>query len=291
MRAVNLLPSDLRGTAPAAAPSAGQERAEGIGAYVVLGALALCVAMLAVYVLATNTVKQKQATLEEVTAQAHAASAETAKLKPYADFDAMAKTRVETVKGLAAARFDWEQAFRDLSRSVPSDVKLQSLSGDMGLPGTTGGGATDPLRGSISAPAISLAGCAQSQPAVARMMARLRAVDGVTRVALSKSESSANAAASATAGSTPTCSGKNPPSFSVVVFFERSAALANMAPAEANAATASTVPVPKAVSGSSGTSGTAGSAPSATPSGAADAANSASAATTASSTPNTGATP
>jgi Tfp pilus assembly protein PilN len=289
MRAVNLLPSDLRGTAPAAAPSAGQDRAEGIGAYVVLGALALCVALLATYVLATNNVKQKQADLEEVTAQAQAASAATAKLKPYADFDAMAKTRVETVKGLAAARFDWEQAFRDLSRSVPTDVKLQSLSGDMGLPGTTGGGATDPLRGSIAAPAISLAGCAQSQPAVARMMARLRAVDGVTRVALSKSESSVNTAAST--GSTPTCSGKNPPSFSVVVFFERSAALANMAPAEANAATASTVPVPKAVSGSSGTSGTAGSAPSTTPSGAADAANSASAATTASSTPNTGATP
>ena len=139
MRAVNLLPSDLRGTAPAAAPTAGPERAEGIGAYVVLGALALCVAMLATYVLATNTVKQKQADLEEVTSQAQAASAEAAKLKPYADFDAMAKTRVETVKGLAAARFDWEQAFRDLSRSVPSEVKLQSLSGDMGLPGTTGG--------------------------------------------------------------------------------------------------------------------------------------------------------
>ncbi len=290
MRAVNLLPSDLRGTAPAAAPSAGQDRAEGIGAYVVLGALALCVTMLAVYVLATNNVKQKQAELEAVTTQAQAASAATAKLKPYADFDAMAKTRVETVKGLAAARFDWEQAFRDLSRSVPTDVKLQSLSGDMGLPGTTGGGATDPLRGSISAPAISLAGCAQSQPAVARMMSRLRAVDGVTRVSLSKSESAANSAAGTT-GTAPTCAGKNPPNFSVVVFFERSAALANMAPAEANAATASTVPVPKAVSGSSSTSGTAGSAPSATPSGAADAANSASAETTASSTPNTGATP
>ena len=290
MRAVNLLPSDLRGTAPAAAPSAGQDRAEGIGAYVVLGALALCVALLATYVLATNNVKQKQADLEEVTAQAQAAASATAKLKPYADFDAMAKSRVETVKGLAAARFDWEQAFRDLSRSVPADVKLQSLTGDMGLPGTTGGGSTDPLRGSIAAPAISLAGCAKSQPAVAQMMSRLRSVDGVTRVSLSKSESAANSAASAASGSgsTPTCAGKHPPTFSVVVFFERSAALENMAPAPANAATASTLPVPKAVSGASGTTG---SAPSTTPAGAADATNSAAAATTASSTPNTGATP
>jgi Tfp pilus assembly protein PilN len=286
MRAVNLLPSDLRGTAPAAAPTAGPERAEGIGAYVVLGALALCVAMLASYVIATNNVKQKQADLEEVTAQAQAAASQTAKLKPYADFDAMAKTRVETVKGLAAARFDWEQAFRDLSRSIPSEVKLQSLSGDMGLPGTTGGGATDPLRGSISAPAISLGGCADSQQGVARMLSRLRAVDGVTRVSLSKSESAVNAQPGS--GTTQTCKGTNPPTFSVVVFFERSAALENMAPAEANAATASTVPVPKAVAGSSGTAGTA---PAGSATGAADAANSASAATTASSTPNTGATP
>jgi Tfp pilus assembly protein PilN len=286
MRAVNLLPSDLRGSAPAAAPTAGPERAEGIGAYVVLGALALCIAMLATYVLATNNVKQKQADLDEVTSQAQAASAEAAKLKPYADFDAMAKTRVETVKGLAAARFDWEQAFRDLSRSMPSEVKLQSLSGDMGLPGTTGGGATDPLRGSISAPAISLGGCADSQQGVARMLSRLRAVDGVTRVSLSKSESVGTAQSAA--GTTQTCKGKTPPTFSVVVFFERSAALENMAPPEANAATASTVPVPKAVAGSSGTTG---SAPAGSATGAADAANSASAATTASSTPNTGATP
>ena len=67
----------------------------------------------------------------------------------------MASARVETVRGLAAARFDWEQALRDLSRAVPSDVKLQNLNGDMGLPGTQAAGG-DPLRGSIQAPAITL---------------------------------------------------------------------------------------------------------------------------------------
>ena len=243
MRAVNLLPSDLRGAAPTAAPSARPEKAEGIGAYVVLGALALCVAALAVYVLATNSVKQKQTELAEVTAQADVAAQAAAKLKPYADFDSMAKARIETVRGLAAARFDWEQALRDLSRAMPADVKLQSLSGDMGLPGTNTGGGGDPLRGSIQAPAISLVGCAVSQPAVARMLSRLRAVDGVTRVSLSKSEKLD------TESGQSACSGANPPSFSAVVFFERSAALAAMAPAAADAASASTVPVPNAVSG------------------------------------------
>ena len=131
MRAVNLLPPDLRRAAASVAPAALREKAEGIGAYVVLGALALCVAALAAYVMTTNTVKQKQADLEQVTAEASAAAQEVAKLKPYADFDAMAKARVETVRGLAAARFDWEQALRELSLAMPSDAKLQGLTGDM----------------------------------------------------------------------------------------------------------------------------------------------------------------
>ena len=242
MRAVNLLPNDLRGAAPAAAPSSRpeRERVEGIGAYVLLGALALCVAMLAVYVMASNTVKQKQTDLAGVAAQATAAEKAAAKLKPYADFEAMAKARVKTVRDLAAARFDWEQALRDLSRAVPGNIKLQSLNGDMGLPGTTGSNG-DPLRGSIQAPAISLAGCAPSQSAVARLMARLRAVDGVTRVSLSKSEKSD--------GETETaCIGTNdPPQFSAVVFFERSAALKQFAPPAADAAAGPSVPVPSAV--------------------------------------------
>jgi Tfp pilus assembly protein PilN len=252
MRAVNLLPTDLRGSAPATTRRVRpeRERAEGMGAYVLLGVLALCVAMLAAYVLANNSVKQKQADLAAVAAEADATAQAAAKLKPYADFEAAAKARVETVRGLAAARFDWEQALRDLSRAVPAEVKLQALNGDMGLPGT-GGGSGNSLRGSIQAPAISLDGCANSQPGVARLMARLRAVDGVTRVSLSKSEKTGSADTGA--GSSSPCSGANPPSFSVVVFFERSAALAAIAPGAADAATASSVPVPSAVDGSANT--------------------------------------
>jgi Tfp pilus assembly protein PilN len=241
MRAVNLLPSDLRGTAPAASPSARPEPAEGIGAYVVLGALALCVALVAVYVLATNTVKQKQSDLAAITVKADATAQKVAQLKPYADFDALAKARVETVRGLAAARFDWEQALRDLSRVIPGDVKLQTINGDMGLPGTTGSGG-DPLRGSIQAPAVSLTGCAATQQAVAHLMSRLRGVDGVTRVSLSKSERPSDAGGNETSA----CVGDNPPNFSAVVFFEGSAAAAALASTGGAVDTAS-VPVPAAI--------------------------------------------
>ena len=242
MRAINLLPADLRGAAPSA-PSARPEPAQGIGAYVVLGALALCVALFAVNVLASNTVKQKQTDLADVTTQANAASQQVAQLKPYADFQALANERVKTVRDLAAARFDWEQALRDLSRVIPADVKLATLNGDMGLPGTAGSGG-DPLRGSIQAPAVSLAGCAASQASVAKLLARLRGVDGVSRVSLSKSE---RADVTAATGSAPTsaCAGENPPSFSAVVFFEGSAAAAALA--SGGAVDAATVPVPSAL--------------------------------------------
>jgi hypothetical protein len=153
MRAVNLLPSDLRGTAPKAARVAGPEPVQGIGAYVVLGVLALCVAAFAGYILTTNGIKQREADLEATKQRSAAATAKAAALKPYADFQALASTRVETVRGLAEARFDWERALRDVSRAVPADVKLSALNGDMGLPGTASSG--DPLRGSIQAPAIA----------------------------------------------------------------------------------------------------------------------------------------
>jgi hypothetical protein len=251
MRAVNLLPSDLRGAAPKPARGARPEPVQGIGAYVVLGALALCVAAFAGYVITTNGIKQREADLETVKLRTSAATAKAAALKPYADFQALASTRVETVRGLAAARFDWERALRDISHAVPADVKLAGLSGDMGLPGTAGSGG-DPLRGSIQAPAITMTGCAPTQTRVARMMARVKGVDGVTRVSLSKSEAVASSAGS-TSGESP-CSGANPATFSLVVFFERSAAIAAFG---ASGAADASVPVPNAVNQANGAAGAA----------------------------------
>ena len=112
MKAINLPPPDLRGTPKTSAPKAAAAPAEpgGIGAFVVLGALAACVVALAAYVLTTNTVKDRQAQLQAVSAQAEATTQAVNRLKPYADFQAMAETRIQTVKDLASSRFDWEQA-------------------------------------------------------------------------------------------------------------------------------------------------------------------------------------
>jgi Tfp pilus assembly protein PilN len=224
MKAINLLPPDLRGTPKTAAPKAAITPAEpgGIGAFVVLGALAACVAALAAYVLTTNTVKDRQAQLEAVTAQAQATTQRVNQLKPYADFQAMAETRIQTVKDLSSSRFDWEQALRDISRAVPADVTLRELKGTISGGATGGGGG---VRGAIAAPAIELKGCTAGQKEVATLLARLRNVDGVTRVSLSKStkpEAATASAASPIAGGAEGigCPGKRPPNFEIVMFFE-----------------------------------------------------------------------
>ena len=157
MRAVNLLPPDTRGASKASAElGAGPEAKGGAGAFVVLGVLAACVAGAAGFVLTDNTIKQRNGRPRRGRGPASRRSqSQAAQLKPYADYDAMAKARVQTVRDLAGSRFDWEQALRDLSRAIPADVTLTSLTGDIS---TGAGGGGSPLRGAISAPAITLTG-------------------------------------------------------------------------------------------------------------------------------------
>ena len=202
MRAVNLLTPELRSSqksSGAPRPSA-MDAKGGLGAFIVLGALALIVAGVAGYVLSTNVVGQKQSELAAVSAKNDATVQRAAQLKPYADFQTLARERASTVQALASARFDWEQSLRDLSRALPSNVYLSSITGTVGA-GAGSGGSGSGLRGAIgTAPALELSGCTKSQPAVATLMSRLRNVQGVTRVSLSKSEKATDVAASAGAG-------------------------------------------------------------------------------------------
>ena len=264
MRAVNLLPPDTRGASKASAElGAGPEATGGAGAFVVLGVLAACVAGVAGHVLINNTIKQRQADLTQVTQRAQALQSQANQLKPYADFDSMAKARVQTVKDLAGSRFDWEQALRDLSRAIPADITLKSLTGDIST-GAGGGGSA--LRTAISAPAITIEGCAPAQREVARLMARLHDIDGVTRVSLSKSTaelidetglSGGDASEVEQRNATPCGTGKRP-NFELVMFFEKDAAAVATTPTTSSGTVSSTptpTPTPSATP-APGTEGT-----------------------------------
>src|SRR5215218_4224178 len=259
MRAVNLLPPDLRSGPKGSAPvvSSGVENS-GAGAFVVLGVLAFAVLALAAYVLAGNTVKDRQAELAAATAKSAAVTQQVTALKPYADFESVANARVQTVKDLANSRFDWEQALRDLSRAVPQDVTIAAFKGDLGTSSTSSGG----IRGAITAPAITLTGCTYSQTKVAMLMARLRNIDGVTRVSLSKSDKEATTASAGADRTTPSATGycgrNDVPAFEMIVFFEGAAA-ASTAPTPAATPAAGATPAP------AGTTPASTAAPAATP--------------------------
>jgi Tfp pilus assembly protein PilN len=259
MKAVNLLPQDLRssgGNRPAPAVAAGDPEAGGPGAFIVLGALALCVVALAGYVLTSNLVKDREAKLAETTAQATAVTSQMNALKPYADFESVANARIATVNDLATQRFDWEQVLRDVSRTLPADVTLSQLSGTLSSETGTGGGASS-LRGALNVPAIELQGCTTGQSDVAELMSRLRGVDGVTRVSLSKSDKetatprsmteAASAASSSTLGDVNACGrGDGKPSFDLIMFFEDDAdAAVDPAGTGTPAAAAAATPAPK----------------------------------------------
>jgi Tfp pilus assembly protein PilN len=274
MKAVNLLPSDLRGAPKtAAAITARQDAPRGPGAFIVLGALAFGVLALAGYVLTSNSIKDRQADLAQLQAAQKQAEARVAALKPYAEFDQLAKGRVATLKDLASRRFDWDQTLRDLSRALPEDVTIKNLNGSLGGAKSTPGAASG--QDATTTPSITLTGCTRNQKSVARLMARLATVNGVTRVHLASSAKSEVSTAPSTAapstgstgGTQPPCGEGERPDFSISIDFGKATAASAPAAAPAAGATpataaaaspsASATPAPAATPASSATTTTA----------------------------------
>lgn len=239
MRAVNLIPSeDRRGAGGAAGRSGG-------AAYALLGALALLVVMASAYVLAGKSVDDKKSQLARVTREADATEAQAASLSAYTKFTAMRAKRTDTVTQLANSRFDWAHALHEIARVLPENAWLTNLSATTSPGVSVGGGSgSGSLRGAMARPAIELTGCTTSQASVAKMMARMRLIDGVDRVSLDnavKGEETSGASASSGSGSGD-CRGGHAkfPQFTMVVFFEEQAVVAPTATSSAAGASTTT---------------------------------------------------
>ena len=131
------------------------------------------------------------------------------------------------MQGIAATRFDWHAALSDLTRVVPANTSLQSLTATVAPGASAGGsggaGSAGGLRANVTAPAFELVGCTASQDDVARLMSRLRLIHGVTRVTLGSSQKSASAQGGASVGSSGSSAqgcGPDKPSFDTIVFFQ-----------------------------------------------------------------------
>jgi Tfp pilus assembly protein PilN len=208
MRAVNLIPADSRGRSSSGAPSTGMQ----VPAYVLLGFLALAVALVTVYVLTNNTIGARKAKLASLQAQVAQDQAQAARLGEFTKFSQLAQTRIGTVQSIVA-------------KVVPANTTLTSVVGTV-VPGATaggsGGGGTSSLRGDIAAPAFELVGCTANQDQVARLMSQLRLINGVTRVSFSNSQepnTGSAGGASGGSGSAPGC-GVGAATFDLVVFFQ-----------------------------------------------------------------------
>ncbi|MDX6676478.1 MAG: hypothetical protein QOE31_530 [Solirubrobacteraceae bacterium] len=178
MRAVNLIPRDARVAARNVA------RTSSAGVYMLLGGLAAIVVLVAVWAVANKQVGDREATLKRVNAQAQAAEQRAGAGQPYVAFQRLARNRVQTVTTLSKTRFDWAHAMHEISRVVPADVWLKTLAGSSGA----GTAAPTPTTNAAPAPTITLEGCTRSQAKVARLMARLRTIDGVRKITLKSSE-------------------------------------------------------------------------------------------------------
>ena len=85
---------------------------------------------------------------------------------------------------------------------MPAGTSLTGLRATVS-PSVSVGGTTDPLRQSLSVPAIELNGCATSQDGVAEVLAAMRRIDGVQRVSLSSSERNAKGVGGSSGSATP----------------------------------------------------------------------------------------
>ena len=227
MRAVNLIPAGER---------RGGSSASGLGSYVVLGVLALVVVVSAAYTLANRSVTERQAELTSVQAQVQAAEAQAGELQSYTTFSALRQKRTDTVRSLAASRFDWSQALHEVARTIPSNAWLTSLRGTIAPGVSVEGGSDDPLRNSITSPALELVGCTVSQANVAAVISSLRRIDGVQRVTLSSAEKLGDTGAAGASGgnSSGDCRNGNAhyPQFSMTLFFDAPAAAGTQSAAQ-----------------------------------------------------------
>jgi Tfp pilus assembly protein PilN len=236
MKAVNLIPvEDRRGLR-------GGGSGSGVASYIVLGVLAAVVVMSAAYTLTNRSLSDRHAQLESVQSQVENAQAQVQRYSSYTGFTALRQKRTETVRSLAASRFDWSHALHELARTIPSNAWLTSLKGTV-TPGISiDGGGTDPLRGSLPNPALEVVGCTTSQADVAKVISSLRRVDGVERLSLSSSQKldqGASGGSTGDSGDGGDCRYGNAhyPQFSMTLFFATPTT-----PTGAHAASATTTP-------------------------------------------------
>jgi Tfp pilus assembly protein PilN len=162
--------------------------------YAIVAVLALALGGVTLMVITGNQISDRKAEKSNLEAELAQAQAEAKRLSAYTDFAALQQAREDTVSSLATSRFDWERVLRELAIVIPHDVWLTDLtasaSAEAGTSasGSSSSSSTSSVTQGILGPSLSINGCATGHEAVARFLASLRDVDGVTRVTVVNSD-------------------------------------------------------------------------------------------------------
>jgi Tfp pilus assembly protein PilN len=181
MKSVNLIPPDAR-------RGDGTKMRTGSVPYVVLAALGLALLGVIVVALTSKQVSDKESEVANLEQELQAKTAKAESLTAFSEFGAVEEMRAATVSSLATSRFDWERVLNEMALIIPEDVWLVQLAGTVN-PGVQLDDAPEiQIRDSVAGPALEIVGCAPGQDAVARFVADLEDIDGVTRVGVASSE-------------------------------------------------------------------------------------------------------
>jgi Tfp pilus assembly protein PilN len=214
VRPVNLIPPDERRGERAPLRS-------GPIAYGLVATLLLLFVGVYMLVATGNTIAEREVAVTALEQDLESSQARAQALQSFTNFASLEDQRTVTVDSLARSRFDWQRVLRELALVIPTDVSLTSLDGGVGGADAEGGDASASSSG-ITSPTMTMGGCAASHDSVARMVASLRDIDGVTRVGLSSSVQSAEGAeASASSEETDgACQDSDNGTFEITVAFD-----------------------------------------------------------------------
>jgi Tfp pilus assembly protein PilN len=203
MRPVNLLPARYRPARPTGdRPWIG---------YAAIGALAVVLVMVLLYVVTTNGIKDAQEKTAAAQAEQQAAEARIGQLQAYGNFASLKTQREDAVRNVALLRFDYERLMREMALVLPHNTYLTQFSASPGGATATSGSATG------TGPSVTVAGCAPSHPGVATAIVRLRKLHDVTDVQL---QSSAEQGSGSGSSASTTC----PVSWNATLTFQADAA-------------------------------------------------------------------
>jgi Tfp pilus assembly protein PilN len=220
VRAVNLIPSELRGGS-----TKGASRSEG-AAYAVLAVLGGLAILALLYGSARHQIKSRETQAATLTTKAARAQAAAAQLAPYTSFVSLREQREQMVSQIVDSRFDWAHAMHEFGRVMPFGTSISSLDGTVGSGATGASGsaaasavsaptattaATTPAGTAAAAggssatppgsvPTFTVDGCATSQAEVALTLERLRLIDGASAVTLQSSTKGSSTGGGGTGG-------------------------------------------------------------------------------------------